>query len=591
VDRSAPAQRFRHGRLVLTAACVLAVAATGSGANAAQMTRVSAGAAADSVPRQVLVRFDPGTTSAEASQALSAASVVQLKSLLLERTRLATVRGSQTVSGAIAVLQHNPHVMYAEPNWLMQPASTPNDPLFPKQWALGSGTGNIDVQPVWNSTTGNAAVRVGIADTGVDAAHPDIAPNVVAGRNFVTGAPDPTDTSDSVWHGTFIAGVIGAVGNNALGVAGTSWAVSMAPLKICDLKNVSNAVPPVQCTVADFANAVVYASQNGIAVVNDSLNTSRSSRTVHDAIAAASNVLVVTAAGNAHKNIDSSPIYPCSYTDLANIVCVAATDQTDHLASFSSYGPNTVDIAAPGTSIWSVYPWATKLSDNTFAASGWTTGGTNNQWHQACPTSNCFLASTTGSAYSNNTDSWAQTAQPVSLAAGNHCQAQFKLKGAVASGDHLLVEGATSTAGPWTQVASWSGSLSKATTATYPMAAFDGQPAVYLRFELVTDGSGTATGPTIDNLVLQCQPDAGAYTSSQYTSSKGTSFATAYVTGAVALLEAARPGATIAQIQAALLAGAHADPNLLGFVAGQRRLDVAGSLAQLPASAAVRLAR
>ena len=204
-----------------------------------------------------------------------------------------------------------------------------------------------------------------------------------------------------------------------------------------------------------------------------------------------------------------------------------------------------------------------------------------NQWHQACPTSNCFLSSSTGSSYANGTDSWAETANPVNFANGNHCQAQFKLKGAVASGDHLLVEAATSPVGPWTQAASWSGSLSTSTTATYPIPGFDDLPAVYLRFELVTNGSGTASGVSIDNLVLQCQPDAGAYTSSQYISSKGTSFSTAYVTGAVALLEAARPGATIGQIQTALLNGAQVDPNLSGYVGGQRRLDVANSLAQL----------
>jgi subtilisin family serine protease len=152
---------------------------------------------------------------------------------------------------------------------------------------------------------------------------------------------------DQNGHGTHVAGTIGARGDNAVGVAGVDWHVRIVPLRALDAGGSG--------FVSDLISAYNYAKQKGIKIVNASLGGDNSSQAERDAIAAAPNTLFVVAAGNDAANNDISGSFPCNYP-LANVLCVAATDQNDDLASFSNYGAATVDLAAPGVSIESTYP-------------------------------------------------------------------------------------------------------------------------------------------------------------------------------------------------------------------------------------------
>jgi hypothetical protein len=232
-------------------------------------------------------------------------------------------------------------------------------------------------------TTGAPGVVVAVVDSGVDVAHPDLAPNLWAdpgetgagreangldddgdgliddrmGWDWVQGDNQPLDGNG---HGTHVSGTIAARGDDATGVAGVAWSASIMPLRVLGDDGSGR--------VSDVVKAYGYAARHGARVLNASLGGGSFSRTERDAIAAAPNVLFVVAAGNDGADNDATGSYPCNY-GLDNVVCVAASDQSDGLASFSNYGATTVDIAAPGVNIASSWPGAAwRLLDGTSMA-------------------------------------------------------------------------------------------------------------------------------------------------------------------------------------------------------------------------------
>ena len=247
---------------------------------------------------------------------------------------------------------------------------TPNDQLFILQDALnntgqtgGTPDADIDAPEAWDITTGNSDVVVAVIDTGIDYDHPDLAANIwinpgeipgngmdddsngyvddVHGWNFVKNNKNPDDDHG---HGTHVAGIIGAVGNNSIGVAGVAWNVKLMPLKVLDRRG--------RGFTSDVIEAINYAAHRAD-VINLSLGSNNFSQGMKDAIANAS-ALVVAAAGNDGNNNDETPSYPASY-DLDNIIAVAATNHKDKLTGFSNYGATSVDLAAPGNLIASTY--------------------------------------------------------------------------------------------------------------------------------------------------------------------------------------------------------------------------------------------
>lgn len=291
-------------------------------------------------------------------------------------------------SDVMAVLEayrNDPSVDYAEPNYLVRKAETlPTDTRFGEQWGLrntgqtvsgvaGVAGADIGVTRAWDLHRGDGSVIVATVDTGVDYNHPDLAaniwtnPNEVAGNsidddgngkvddvhgwNFARNSNDPMD-DDIDGHGTHVAGIIGAVGNNGLGVSGVNWSVRIMPLKFLDADGYGD--------IADAVAAMYYAIDHGARIINASYTSPQRcildtpSTAEREAIAAAgrAGVLVVAAAGNFRCDNEKTPFYPASHA-LNNIVSVAATDAFDNLASFSNAGANSVLLAAPGVNIFS----------------------------------------------------------------------------------------------------------------------------------------------------------------------------------------------------------------------------------------------
>jgi len=251
-------------------------------------------------------------------------------------------KNKSAVMDAIEKLSANPYVVYAEPDYLVNTLIIPNDPYFGDLW----GVEKIKAPLAWNYTTGSADVVVGVLDSGIDSNHPDIKDNMwvfennkhIHGRNFVE---DSDNSTDETGHGTHVAGTIGAVGNNFIGITGVCWNVKVAALRIGD----------VFIDLAAAIAAVDYASINHIPILNNSWGGSHYSPILKFAIEQYDG-LFIASAGNSGDNSDFFPLYPAAY-DCDNIISVAATNQNDTLASFSNYGVKSVDIAAPGTHILS----------------------------------------------------------------------------------------------------------------------------------------------------------------------------------------------------------------------------------------------
>ena len=299
-----------------------------------------ASAPAASEPGELLVRFEPGGSQASAVSAVDGELVERLPLPGLVRVEL---EPGSSLAAAEAAFERRSDVRYAEPNYRYSVHATPNDPFFPQLWGLHQANdADIDAPEAWNLTTGADAVTVAVVDTGVAYTHPDLALNMVSGWDFFAGDADPVDTDG---HGTHVAGTIGARGDNGEGITGVNWRVKLMPLRAGNTSTF-----PVSAVVQAFQ----YACSHGAKVVNGSFGGLGSSQAIHDAIAACPGALFVFSAGNSGSDNDTLPVFPCNDPG-KNVVCVAATNQSDQLASFSNHGVS-VELAAPGDGILSTVP-------------------------------------------------------------------------------------------------------------------------------------------------------------------------------------------------------------------------------------------
>jgi len=267
-------------------------------------------------------------------------------------------------------------ILLAEADMRIQADSlaTPTDTYYDLLWGLdndgqSSGTvdADIDAARAWEITTGSSSVIVAIIDTGVDYNHVDLAANIWTNSGEIAGngidddgngyiddiygydfANDDSDPMDDQGHGTHVAGTIGAVGDNGIGVAGVAWNVQIMALKFLDSSGSGY--------TSDAVRALDYAVQNGAQVSNNSWGGGGYSSTLLNAIMRAREEghIFVAAAGNNSSDNDINPSYPANYS-ADNIISVAATDRNDQLASFSNFGEMTVHLAAPGVDIASTY--------------------------------------------------------------------------------------------------------------------------------------------------------------------------------------------------------------------------------------------
>jgi subtilisin family serine protease len=253
----------------------------------------------------------------------------------------------------------------------------PRDPQFGDQWALansgqrgGKKGADISATLAWATSTGNREVVVAVLDSGVDYTHEDLAPNMwtrpdsmepyqdeelgaiddVNGFNAIDNASDPMDENG---HGTHCAGIIGAEGENDIGIAGVNWKVRIMPLKFMNAGGYGTTKDAIEAI-----NYVIDRKKAGVNVriISASWGGTQKSRALEAVIRKAyeNDILFVAAAGNASVNNDRNPHYPSSY-NVPNVVSVAALDRNDQLAGFSNYGVKSVAIAAPGVDILSTW--------------------------------------------------------------------------------------------------------------------------------------------------------------------------------------------------------------------------------------------
>jgi len=232
-------------------------------------------------------------------------------------------------------------VRYVESSVRFEAQLVPNDPFWSLQW----GPRKIEADWAWNTTVGTHNILVAVIDTGVDWNHPDLAANYVPlGYDWVNGDFDPVDDNG---HGTHCAGIIAAVINNGVGIAGLAQVQIMAE-KGLDQYGDGNDY--------QLANAIMHAADQGADIISMSWGSGESSQVLYDAIRYAydAGVLLVAAAGN---QATSMKMYPAAYDE---VVAIGATDQSDIPAYFSNFG-DWIELAAPGVNIYSTMPtyWVT----------------------------------------------------------------------------------------------------------------------------------------------------------------------------------------------------------------------------------------
>lgn len=270
-------------------------------------------------------------------------------------------------------------------------AQTPNDPKYNEQWYLNV----IHAPAAWDITTGSSDVIVAVLDTGLDITHEDIAENLwvntkeiadnkkdddgngfvddVNGWDFIdndnTPSPNPSDdaSKEALNHGTLVAGEIGAVGNNHLGVSGVNWQVRIMPVRMLDDQGSG--------TEFDAANAIRYAVRNGARVINLSFAGNEAHTALQAAVKDAyeKGVVIVAALGNDARDTDVTPVYPACLRTVADdwVIGVTAVDRSGRGTAFTNYGTQCADVAAPGMQIYGLaYPQNSAASSELYRG-GW----------------------------------------------------------------------------------------------------------------------------------------------------------------------------------------------------------------------------
>lgn len=545
------------------------------------------------IPHEVLVGFRPGTTQEIRQRLLGSAGAEEAHGISgLPRARRISLENGQTVAEAISELSSDEEVAWVQPNLIGHISEVPDDPEFDQLWAfrnIGQSVGGIsgtadadtDLDEAWDLGTGSGA-RIAVVDTGVDPTNPDLsaAMNETLSRNFAasleTGNVDSGDWQDQNGHGTHVAGTIAAVGDNGIGVAGSSWNTDLVAVRACDFDG--------YCDSATVASALAYAGSLGSRAVNVSLGftgTESEMSVLRTAIAKYPDTLYIAAAGNEAANVEQESSWPCNI-DLKNVICVAATDQSDRLAAFSNYGSTSVDLAAPGVNIISTVPQIVKKTDDELE------NGLS-EWSRL-PTGGWTLGTlTNGDSYiqlnvSGSDTSATLTTGNLDFSGGRSCSSIYYLSARLRSGQSLTqqysVDGGSTwrTPGPYGPITSQSGIDDQD---LYDMSSWlgaaDGEDEVLVRFRYASTGASTqAPTVAIAYPLVTCvegQPSTGAY--DIYS---GTSMATPQVTGAAALVAGYRTELELSELRTALLGSVDKSGSLSGRTVSGGRLNVRATM-------------
>ena len=557
-------------------------------------------AAAKYVPGEVLVKFKPKATA----QIRLATVASQGHSVLVNLNQPGWVHlkvgAGQTVNQALSAYQNDPNVEYVQPNYIYRFTAAPNDTQYGQLWAFkntgqvisngtyppNSGTpgDDINIEKAWDHITDCSSVVVAVVDSGVNYNQEDLAGNMWNGGstypnhgyNYVNNNNDPMDLTG---HGTHVAGIIGAAGNNAKGTTGVCWKASIMAVRVGDISGL---------TTANIIQGINFAVTHGAKVINMSFGSSVFDQAFSDAITTAqiADVVLVVSAGNEDANNDNvtTPTYPCNFPQ-PNLLCVAALDQNFQLAGFSNYGSTSVDIGAPGTNILSAWAGTEGLITDSLT-SGWTvstttSGGWANKTLSVNGIPTPFLVDPgsypTGQ-YNNNTDD--RVFKSFNLAGVNVALIQASIAINVMSGDTFRIGYSSGGGDPF------AGGIIDGVTgvATYPIlipVTGDISDCIgancSIGFQLQSNSSLTdlgvaITGFSINTLTLN---------TTSYNTISGTSMASPEVAGLATMLRAHNPQYTYADVINAIKQGGRAVAALAGKTTTGKAIDVMSSLAYI----------
>jgi subtilisin family serine protease len=342
------------------------------------------------VPNELLVKFRSGSAVTHRSQALQKIEGIVKEKLLTkamhrsgdtEGIQLITIPGD--VKAAVAKMNALPEVEYAEPNYIFQHTSVSNDPFYTDNtlWNMYGDASPLQqnqygsqAAEAWTAGhTGSSTMHIGIIDQGLMISHPDLAANVWTnpydpvdgidndGNGYIDDIHgwdfnrDDNEVFDGVndWHGTHVAGIIGAKGGNGVGVAGVNWNIKLISSKFLGKQGGSllDAIKAI-----DYLTDLKTRHNLKLPATNNSWGGGPFTQSLADAITRAeeADILFIAAAGNSAEDNDVTPMYPAAYTN-SNIISVAAINSSGGLASFSSFGLSTVDLGAPGDAVFSTY--------------------------------------------------------------------------------------------------------------------------------------------------------------------------------------------------------------------------------------------
>jgi thermitase len=486
----------------------------------------------------------------------------------------------------------------------------PNDPQYGQLWAakntgqaITTGTypagapvtgtigDDMNLEAAWNVQTDCGTITVAVIDSGVNYNSTDLAANMwngtsfgapLHGWNFVgAGSNDPMDLNG---HGTHVAGTIGAVGNNNTGVTGVCWKASIMAVRAMDVTGSG--------TTSSIIQSIDFAINNGAKIINMSLGGSGPLDPAFSSAitrAQTANVLVVVAAGNENANNETTPSWPCNFTQ-PNLICVAALDQNYALASFSNWGATSVDVAAPGTNILSTWnglhtvindpltagagSWAGS-STTAAAGGGWGNDTVNTGWlfNPISPSwgTTFYNAATDDRTFKTFNLTGANAATLTAYAAINVQNGDFFNTNFKAAGGDPFVTGTP---------------IFSATNMKDGLTAYRGQFDISGCISATCSiGSQLTSTPTslrdIGVGITRFSIDKLTLNTTSYNTIDGTSMATPQVTGVAALVWAHNPLFTYVEVANAIKNSGRTIPALVGKTTSGKAVDAMRALAYI----------
>ncbi|MGI8460840.1 MAG: S8 family serine peptidase [Solirubrobacterales bacterium] len=595
--------------------------------------------AIEKVPDQVIVQFADGTGGAERADALAGAETASVEGLGAPGVKLVEVTGDATVAETIRELEADPAVALAEPNGIDRPLAIPNDTSFSQLWGLenfgqtvagaaGTADADIDASTAWDIGVGDPATTVAIMDSGADLTHPDLAPQLwtnpgetpgngvdddangfvddVNGADFFDNDGNPVDTDSG--HGTHVAGTALARGNDGFGVTGVSQRAGLMVLRVCGFVP-SAADPPgsIGCIVSDQIEAINYAASKGARVLNASLGAAGGTENQirRNAIYSHPEVLHVFAAGNGGADgvgddNDVVAQFPCAHSQpsppvvagqVDNVLCVAATTQSDGRAGFSNFGATTVDLGAPGVNTLSDSGERRRLVDDfNTAPLAWTQSGTQN-WalSSEAPLTSQGVTDSPGADYVNNA-SYVITSPPITIPAGlDGCDLEYFRSrtfpaGNTSANDVFRIEVLLNGAASPSRTFNFSTNAAAGSVSSSLANSLAAGGTVRVRLSLLTDAANVATGVHFDNPRLVCIESPS---DNGLEFKNGTSMAAPHVTGAAALLISRNPAASTSEIRSRLLATVDPVASMTGVTVSGGRLNIGRAMATMPADTSI----